>query len=157
MSNKAEALALLALDRLTWQQEDRLIELTFMQAGYSVVIAPDNGHRSYQEGYIYALRYPDGRLGVMRHKYEAGVLTGEAPDYLRGEAAVGHCLTLPLPNNHWWELSSATSEVLRGEKQPGPGSNRAQIKYAGTPVRTAYGLSLPAAMLLCWWTFQEGS
>lgn len=130
MSNKSEALALLALDELTLDQCIRLNYLTAKQAGfhsvaivmYSVFVsAADNPARSW------------------------------FVEYVRGMEAVGHCLTLPLPRYYFWRLWGQTSGI-------DDDSMYAEILYAVSIKEDSSNMStrsLPIAMLRAWWTIQK--
>lgn len=142
MSNKTEALGLLALDTMTRKQRDWLDILTAHQAGLQEIVM--------QEG-----RY-DSELDAVSEAHQPGIITRlmdhdelwgylNVPNYT---TSVDACLTLPLPEGYFWLLESKF-----GSDPYGAILYKAFMKQE-TQKKYQSDASLPLAMLRAWWTMQ---
>lgn len=134
-TGKQEALELLALDTLIYEQAERLHYLTATAAGMKTFYDPDN---------LFSV-FTASRDWVCTGYYDPDNEAHELPDYC---LSVDACLTLKLPDGCIWKLfhgddKGASAHVLF----------RPIGKPAGD-MTFGQANSLPLAMLTAWWKIQ---
>lgn len=130
-TRKQEALDLLALDTLTYEQAERLNYLTATAAGMNTFYDPDNLFSEFTASRDWV------RTGY--HDPDNNNMAHELPEYC---TSVDACIALPLPDGCWWLMTSrapntrcSAAIVLERHRQ--------------------YAATIPLAMLKCFWAIQD--
>lgn len=137
-TRKQEALELLALKELTYEQAERLNYLTATAAGMNTFYDPDNQFSEFTASREWV------RTGY--HDPNNNNIARELPEY---STSVDACLTLPRKEYGYFEISTSYSD----------NSVYPYVRYMVDRVEWQHVgdvKSLPLAILKCWWLVQFG-
>jgi hypothetical protein len=136
MSNKAEALALLALDGLSTDQRLHINVLTAAHSGFRVIQTQDGLRILHEEKLAY------DAFGVTLRVAPLSPL----PDYAD---SVDACLKLAVPDGYFWVMES------QFKRDPYGAVLYKAFEKQETQAKHQSDVSLPVAMLKAWWALQE--